>query len=166
MIRPPDVYWIDGPWAGRLAILGRPRGADWLEDEVEGWKNGGLDTVVSLLTRAEETELGLSDEGRCVQQCGLRFINFPITDYSVPQSKKDTRQLIEGLRDQLSRGNNVGIHCRGGLGRAPLIAACVLVSSGESAGNAFELVGAARRASVPETAEQKNWVAAFAGLSA
>ena len=158
----PDVYWIDGPWPGGLAILARPRGADWLEDEVEGWKHAGVDTVVSLLTRAEEIELGLSEEGDLVRRCGLRFLSFPIADYSVPTSKRDTRELVEKLEDELSRGNKIGIHCRQGIGRSSIVAACVLVSAGESAESAFRIVEAARRAPVPDTAEQKKWVASFA----
>jgi len=158
----PDVYWIDGPWTGRLAILARPRGADWLEDEVEGWKHAGLDTVVSLLTRAEEVELGLSEEADLVRHCGLMFMSFPIPDYSVPNSKRDMRELVENLADELSRGNKVGIHCRQGIGRSSVVAACVLVSAGESAESAFYMVATARRAPVPDTAEQKKWVASFA----
>ena len=28
-----SLYWIDGPWKGKLALSGRPRGGDWLKDE-------------------------------------------------------------------------------------------------------------------------------------
>ena len=157
----PDVYWIKGPWPGRLAILARPRGADWLEDEVEAWKQIGVDTVVSLLTRSEEVELSLTEESDFVRDRGLTFINFPIADYSVPRSQGATRQIVDELRDQLSQGNNVGIHCRQGIGRSSLVAACVLVTSGESSGNAFRQIESARGVSVPDTTEQKNWVASF-----
>src|SRR5215475_10064154 len=112
----PDVYWIKGTWPGRLAILARPRGADWLEDEVEAWKELGVDTVVSLLTGPEEVEMNLTEESDLVRRKGLRFINFPIPDYSVPGSQSATRQFIDKLRDQISRGNRVGIHCRQGIG--------------------------------------------------
>jgi hypothetical protein len=30
-----EVYSIKGPWSGQLAILARPRGNDWLVDEVK-----------------------------------------------------------------------------------------------------------------------------------
>jgi protein-tyrosine phosphatase len=158
----PDVYWIKGPGPGRLAILARPRGADWLEDEVEAWKEIGVDTVVSLLTRSEEVELSLTEESDLVRRSGLRFVNFPIPDYSVPRSQGATRQIVDELRDQLSRGNNVGIHCRQGIGRSSLVAACVLVALGESSGDAFSRIESARGVSVPDTTEQRNWVASFA----
>ena len=41
----PDLFWIPGPWRGRLAVATRPRGGDWLEDEVNGWRRAGLDVV-------------------------------------------------------------------------------------------------------------------------
>ena len=33
-----ELYWIPGPWLGRLAIMPRPRGGDWLEDEIRSWR--------------------------------------------------------------------------------------------------------------------------------
>jgi protein-tyrosine phosphatase len=158
----PKVYWIDGPWHGKLAILARPSGADWLEDEVEGWKQAGLDIVVSLLTSGEEAELALDDEAEIVKHNGLTFISFPIADYSVPSSHRLTQQLVSELNDRLSHGACVGIHCRQGIGRSSLVAACVLVTSGESPGVAFEHIEAARGLHVPDTTEQKEWVSAFA----
>jgi protein-tyrosine phosphatase len=157
----PTVYWIDGPWSGKLAILARPRGADWLNEEVVGWKEAGLDVVVSLLTPGECSELGLNDEEEIVNRNGLTFVSFPIADYSVPSSLKVTRQLVSKLEDWLLGGNNVGIHCRQGIGRSSLVAACLLVTSGESPGNAFQQIETVRGLSVPDTAEQKEWVASF-----
>ncbi|HEU5458840.1 MAG TPA: dual specificity protein phosphatase family protein [Pyrinomonadaceae bacterium] len=158
----PDVYWIEGPWPGKLAILARPRGEDWLEDEVVGWKNSGVNVVVSLLTRDEDYELGLLDECKLVQRHGLTFISFPISDYSVPTSTGEIRQLVSNLEQSLKRGDSVGIHCRQGIGRSSLVAACVLVTSGESPSLAFEHISSARGRSVPDTPEQRNWVTAFA----
>ena len=157
-----DVYWINGPWPGKLGILPRPRGADWLDYEVGAWKDAGVGVVVSLLTQAEDWELGLADERALVQQNGLTFIAFPIPDYSVPSSMKTTRQLVSKLQDCLARGENVGIHCRQGIGRSSLVAACVLVTAGESAGTAFQHIKTARGVPVPDTPEQRDWVATYA----
>ena len=46
-------YWIDTRADGRIAILPRPRGGDWLDDEVRDWSRAGLNIVVSLLTSDE-----------------------------------------------------------------------------------------------------------------
>lgn len=159
----PSVYWIEGSSPGRLAILARPRGEDWLADEVAGWKDAGLDVVVSLLTPSENYELGLKEEVTIVEEHGLTFISFPISDYSVPTSKGETQKLVHELNERLANGNCIGIHCRQGIGRSSLIAACVLVTSGESPGAAFQQIQKARGVVVPDTAEQKEWVTSFAG---
>lgn len=158
----PDVYWIDGPWPGKLAILARPRGADWLQDEVAGWKEAGVDVVVSLLTRGENSELGLLDERELVQRYGLTFISFPIADFSVPKSTHEVRRLVSKLEQSLTSGKSIGIHCRQGIGRSSLMAACLLLTTGESPRTAFQHISSARGLSVPDTSEQRNWVADFA----
>jgi hypothetical protein len=56
---PDTIFWIDGPWRGRLAIVTRPRGGDWLEDDMTSWRRAGLDLIVSLLTADESAELGV-----------------------------------------------------------------------------------------------------------
>jgi hypothetical protein len=48
-----NLYWVDGPWPGKLALAARPRGGDWLGDEVVSWKRNGVDAVLSLLTPEE-----------------------------------------------------------------------------------------------------------------
>ena len=44
-----SLYWIPeiAPW--RVAILPRPRGGDWLEDEIRELKRAGVGVLVSLL---------------------------------------------------------------------------------------------------------------------
>ena len=82
----PQLYWIQGPWPGRLAISARPRGGDWLEDEISGWRSAGIDAVVSLLTPQENQELQLGAESNLTQARGLLFISLPTEDRGVPPS--------------------------------------------------------------------------------
>ena len=72
-----DVYWIAGPWSGQLAIAPRPRGGDWLEDEIRSWREIGLDMVVSLLTSSEIMEFELDQEARWCRKAVLNFVPFP-----------------------------------------------------------------------------------------
>ncbi len=58
----PDLFPIPGPWRGRLAIVTRPRGGDWLEDEAGGWRRAGL----------------AAGSNR------IRFVSFPMPDRGVP----------------------------------------------------------------------------------
>jgi protein-tyrosine phosphatase len=157
-----EIYWIDGPWPGRLAISSRPRGGDWLEDEVRGWRQTGLKVIVSLMTKDEIVDLDLAQEAEFCRNHGLQFIAFPIEDRSVPSSRQQTLDFVRKLNCTLTEGKNLLIHCRQGIGRAALIAACLLVLSGEDPETAFQRVSAARGVAVPETSEQRKWVIKFA----
>jgi len=157
------LYWVDGPWPGRLAILPRPRGGDWLEDEIRSWQQASLDVVVSLLTRDEIVALDLEREAELCQANGIQFVSFPITDRGVPPSQKATLDLARRLTKILAEGKSLAIHCRQGIGRSAVIAACLLILSGIDPETAFQRISAARGCAVPETAEQREWVRALAG---
>jgi protein-tyrosine phosphatase len=157
---------IDGPWPGKLVVLPRPRGGDWLEDEVAAWRAAGIGTVVSLLTKDEEADLDLGAEAGIVQRQGMQFLSFPIPDYSVPASRADAAEFLGRLANILTQGSNVIIHCRGGLGRAPLVAASLLATVGVPPDVAFQRISDVRRSVVPETGEQRRWVIDFAAQAA
>jgi hypothetical protein len=156
-----ELYWIEGPWPGRLAIMPPPRGGDWLEDEIQSWRRSGVDVVLSLLTREEQTELGVVAEGDFCRKHNIDFVSFPIVDRGVPSSLWTFSSLVVGLAGQLANGKNVAIHCRQGVGRAALVAIGLLIWSGVEMPTAIALVSLARGCSVPETPEQRTWIAEF-----
>ena len=156
----PEIFWIPVP-EGRLAIMGRPRAGDWLSDEIIGWRNTGLATIVSLLERPEIVELGLEKEPSLCKQSGLELISFPIPDRGVPESIAMTAELVDTLVSKLSAGLSVAIHCRAGIGRSGLIAACVLFRLGGERDSSFKIIGKSRGVAVPDTALQEQWYALF-----
>lgn len=156
------LYWIAGPWPGRLGIAARPRGGDWLSEEVQAWRRAGVDAVVSLLTPEEESELGLEAEPILSRESGLRFHAFPIPDLGVPSSRLRFVELVHRLDQELAAGKNVAVHCRQGIGRSGLLASSLLVSAGQRPDQAFRRVEQARGVPVPETAEQRRWVEGLA----
>ena len=157
-----EIYWVPGPWSGRLGIVPRPRGGDWLADEVRSWRDAGIDVVTSLLTPEEVAELGLREEERWSREEGLEFQAFPIPDRGVPESRRKMAELVSTLEGALEAGKRVAVHCRQGIGRSALLAASLLVSTGDKPDHAFRTIGKARGTVVPETAAQRQWVAEFA----
>jgi len=154
-----DIYWIDGISCGRLAIVGRPRAGDWLADEIADWKASGLTDIVSLLEEFEVRETGLTHEACWAAQAGLSFQSFPIPDRGVPASVPAAHTLWVGLADKVRNGQAVGIHCRASIGRAGLIAAGVLAHLGIPPEEAWRRTSAARGRPVPDTDEQRQWLA-------
>ena len=78
----PGLYWIPGPRRGKLAIATRPRGADWLEDEVAGWRR----------------------ERNAAEMYGIEFISFPIPDCAVSASLPAVRSLLKNIVGALEQG--------------------------------------------------------------
>ena len=157
-----ELYWTQAATPGRLAIMPRPRGQDWLEDEIRAWRGAGIDIVVSLLTASEVLELELSEEEIHCKMHSIEFRSFPIPDRGTPDSKETFLRFVKSLASELAAGKNIAIHCRQGIGRAPLMALGILVMTGLDCDSAVNIVAEARGCSVPETAEQQRWLADFA----
>ena len=160
--RSAGPYWMDTGQAGRLAILPRPRGGDWLEDEARAWSRAGIDTVVSLLEPEEAADLELADEERMAQMAGIQFVSLPVPDRGVPESRPAVSALAAALAELVMAGKRVGLHCRQGVGRSAVLAAAVLITLGVEPTAALARIANARGVPVPETPEQRQWVLDFA----
>ena len=157
-----EVYWVPGPWPGRLGIIPRPRGGDWLADEARLWRASGIDVVTSLLTPPEIAELELEEEEARFRAAGLEFHAFPIPDLGVPRSRTELAKLVIELERALKSGKSVAVHCRQGIGRSSLVVASLLVSAGLDPDEAFRRIEKIRGRPVPETSEQREWVSHMA----
>jgi protein tyrosine phosphatase (PTP) superfamily phosphohydrolase (DUF442 family) len=153
------IYWIPTEQTGRLGVSSRPRGGDWLSDEVASWRSAGVDVVVSLLTAEEQRELDLEAEAVASTNVGLTFFSLPVPDRSVPGSGVEA--LTQRLRARLVAGESVLIHCRQGIGRSACLAASVLVVLGVHAAEALAGIRQARGQDVPDTSEQRDWILAL-----
>ena len=140
----------------------RPRGSDWLDDELTLWKRAGINEVVSLLTPEEEEILELSSEADKTRKHGMGFTSLPIQDRRIPKSDREFGETLARMDHELSAGKNLLLHCRQGVGRTGLVAACLLIKNGMSPGAAVEAVSAARGIPVPETQEQRDFVERYA----
>lgn len=66
-----EIYWS----TDFLATMPRPRGNDWLEDEIVSYKKSGVDVVVSLLERSEIYELEIEKEEFWCSGEGIIFLS-------------------------------------------------------------------------------------------
>jgi len=157
-----DLFWIETPGPGRLAVMAHPYGGEWLEDDLRKLHRDGVDVVVSMLTPDEVDELRLGEERALCAALGMGFESIPVPDMDVPRSPGEVLDLVRRVTRHLGASRGVAVHCRMGMGRSPLLAAAVLVSLGVPAEDALERVSRARGLDVPTLDEQKDWVRDFA----
>jgi protein-tyrosine phosphatase len=154
----PSLHWVQGIQPHRLALMPRPRGGEWLQDEASGWSKAGVQTVVSLLEPHEVRELELTAQAdRCREQ-GIEFRSFPIVDRGVPRSAPQAAALFAELHAQLLQGRAVAVHCRAGIGRTGLVAGCLLHLLGVPYADIFHVLSRSRGVAMPDTAAQVEWV--------
>ena len=118
------VFWTKEKYSGRIALVSRPRGGDWLEDETVGWADAGLDVIVTMLDAEETKSFELEHEAEFCALNGIEFVSFSIADRSVPAADERFFRLLEKLKTLLLQGKNIGIHCRQSIGSLSSIKCC------------------------------------------
>lgn len=152
------LYPITAAAPNRIAIVARPRGNDWLSEEVAALSRKGVNVLVSMLTVEEANELGLGQESAECGVAGISFKNVVIPDRSVPSDRNVFLLSVEQLAELVREGRYLGVHCRASIGRSSVLAASILVRLGWDANAAFDAIESARGCPVPDTPEQRQWV--------
>ena len=153
-----ELYWVDD----RLAVGPRPEPGAGLGAALDTAVEQGVEILVSCLMPDEERALGLADEERLAKDRVLVFERLPITDIQAPADTAGFDVVIARLVVARAAGRRVAIHCKMGMGRAPLTAASVLVAEGRSPADAWALVRERRGHQVPDNASQEAFVSDFA----
>jgi len=155
-------YWI----TEQLAIVPRPRGGDWLDDEMAALRAAGVGVVVSMLEESEAAELGLKEEGAAARGANIEFVRFPILDRGVPSDTRRFEDFLATLEWFIEAGKRVGVHCRACIGRSSVVAGSLLIRSGMPASEVWRAITDARGFPVPDTQEQREWVERHMGPKA
>ncbi len=159
---PIPFSWIDGVSSGRLAIMPKPNGGEWLQQDISALRTAGVNVLVSMLCAEENQRFELEKEPDLCRAAGIDFMSYPIRDHSIPPDNADTRDFITQVHSRLIDGKSIVIHCYAGIGRSSLLAASLMVVQGSRVEEAFEYISRARGLQVPDTTEQLEWVSNFA----
>lgn len=143
---------------GRLSMMGRPTGGNYLAENVSHLASLGVTRVVSLLDPLEMRDLGLGTEAYLCGHYGVDYQSFPIRDRDVPWPVADFVELIDASYTCIDRGGHLLVHCWGGIGRSGLFAIALLIRAGLTSSAAIERVSRARGVNVPETRAQRDWL--------
>ena len=138
-----DRFAHTGAWA---RDLGLDLGA------IQSW---GAKLVLTLVEPAELKALGVPHLGQDVQSRGIAWRHLPIADYAIPSDDFERQWIATGreIRDLLRGGHDVLVHCKGGLGRAGMIAARLLAELRMDPDQAIAAVRRARKGAI-ETPSQ------------
>jgi protein-tyrosine phosphatase len=154
----PSFRWVSEIEPYRVALMPRPRGGEWLGEEMAAWRQAGIGFVLSLLEPAEVRELELDAERSVCITEGIQFVSFPIPDRGTPVSSREFSVILTQLHSELLAGNAIAIHCRAGIGRTGLVAGCLLHLLRIPSKDIFPLLSRSRGLTVPDTPEQVAWV--------
>ncbi len=133
-----------------------------MNEEIRGLHQAGIQTVVSLLEPQEVRELELTEQAAACRDEHIEFRSFPIPDRGTPQSLQQAAVLFNDLNAQLLQGRAIAVHCRAGIGRTGLVAGCLLHLLGVPFKEVFHMLSRSRGVSMPDTAQQADWVERFA----
>ncbi|GAA5511774.1 hypothetical protein Dcar01_00487 [Deinococcus carri] len=171
---PIRVDWIDTAlWPGRLGLTFAPgkKGASVVQAgvthardlaaDLDRLAQQGVNVLAPLIEAHEFDLLGIPDYEAQADERGLTILACPIPDRDVPGDLENFSAFLDEVMEQLLDGRAVVVHCRGGLGRAGLTAACLLTQAGMPPEQALERVRGARPGTV-ETAAQEHFVYDFA----
>jgi ADP-ribosyl-[dinitrogen reductase] hydrolase len=134
----------------------------WTRDldlDVTAIADWGAASVVTLVEDHELAQLQVTRLGNAVRDAHMEWHHLPVRDVSVPDAAFEAawRKVGPALRDQLRAGFNILVHCKGGLGRAGMIAARLLVDAGWQPAAALAAVRHVRPGAV-ETVAQEAYV--------
>lgn len=173
MSAPIRVDWVSTAlWPGRLGLTFAPgkKGASVLQpglvhqrdvaQDFQTLADEGVQVIAPLIEPWEFEELGMAGYEQEAANHDIQIVPFPIVDASVPADQEAFAEFIDELMDALLDRKKVVVHCRGGLGRAGLTAACLLVQAGQPAAEAIGLVRKTRPGAI-ETAEQEKFIRDF-----
>ena len=164
---PIKVDWLclDGPGAIGLTIAPGKRAPGlaglWARDltvDLRGLRELKTTTLVCLLPDDELDFLKIAALPESAEQFGLAFRRFPFDDGGIPHDEPRFDEFLDELAGDFQKRAHLVIHCRGGLGRSGLVAACLLLRLGfcESAADAIRKVREARGPRAVETVARSN----------
>jgi protein-tyrosine phosphatase len=113
-------------------------GAAFPRQHIPQLRARGFTAVVDCREEARDDVQRLADGD-------IRFLHLPMRDHHAP-SIELLAHGVEWIADHLARVDRaqVLVHCQEGIGRSPLLVACVLVGQGYSGSRALDLVRTSR----------------------
>jgi ADP-ribosyl-[dinitrogen reductase] hydrolase len=164
---PIEANHIASPTAGQLRITlapGKKHGSwdrDLNTDLARLVNHYDVQHIVCLVEDWELQRLAMHGYAEACAERSVLLHRLAIRDGGVP-TLAAAHALATMIADLLEQSSNVVVHCKGGLGRAGTVAACVLVVQGATADRAIKHIREVRSPRAIENRTQESFVAEFA----
>ncbi|KAG9287867.1 hypothetical protein G9A89_017462 [Geosiphon pyriformis] len=150
---------LNGPVRGR-ATIDRDLVLDF-----QRLRTMGVTTIVCCLNDEELRYLGApwSEYNNLAQQLRLKIIRLPMVEGGCPDSLEQIDEVVVKVDHLITKGERVLAHCRGGVGRAGLVACCWLLKRQfcYTADHAIQMVRMRRSPKAIETPQQVDFIVQY-----
>lgn len=163
----PNSYWITPARFAAGEYPGAPTIPE-TEEKLRAFLNAGIKHFIDLTEPDEGLAPYAPTLARLSERLGVpaRHHRLSIRDVSVPRSPAHMRAILDAIDEPLSTGENVYVHCWGGVGRTGVTVGCWLVRHGRSGPDALAhlaelwrgVAKAHRKPRSPETHEQADYI--------
>ena len=153
-------YWVE---ENKLLAGEYPRNIDDASSQakIDGLIGLGVTAFVDLTHDSD----GMEPYTHLFDGQDISYERFPIRDLSVPESREQTKEVLDTIDEHIRRGRVVYVHCWGGVGRTGVIVGCWLSRHGHPGKSALLRLNelwsmnpkSAFRSS-PETREQAQYI--------
>ena len=163
---PLRIAELDAPGGGKIGLTFCPgkyqdeASGCWRRDlnsDLDAIKKWDADVVLTLVETHELQSLNVPALGKEVQARGVAWLHLPIVDNWIPDAAFEASWDAETARLHaiLDRGGRILVHCKGGLGRAGMIATRLLIERGVTAVEAIAAVRRTRPGAVENAAQER-----------
>lgn len=149
------ITFCPGQWQAEAATGAWSRD---LQADLRAIAEWGATHVLTLVTAEELHALRVPALGEGVAAQGMEWLHLPIQDFSTPTKDWEIAwaRARGTVHAALDRGAAVLVHCKGGLGRAGLVAARILVERGMAPPEALAAVRAVRPGAVETHGQERH----------
>jgi len=164
--RPMRIDWVSSDklkTKGRLGMTICPGRVDHnrdLDTDLKALADNDVHRLYGLLTERELEWAGVANIKDVAERYGISYSLLPIPDQGTP-STEEAERLSSEVIDALDAGENVVLHCVGGLGRTGMIAACVIIDLGFDTDDAIRTIRNIRSPRAIESRVQEKFVRSY-----
>ncbi|MEI6891049.1 MAG: protein-tyrosine phosphatase family protein [Pontiella sp.] len=114
---------------GSLYLHSMPGRLEPFPDCCRALVEASIHRIICLNRQAEISEKS-PEYAQAIRQDTLpaEWIHFPIGNWGVPEDEAAFLQLAKDSADRLNAGENILVHCKGGIGRTGTLASCMVAA--------------------------------------